>query len=165
VLGLGAAIRGARQAAGLSRAQLADRAKVSHVFIGKIESGKRNPSPPTLGKIAAALAISPGELLTRAELIDANEETQTDELKRRLVRAVAVSAGVRAALPLIGLAPIAASAAASLALELAKRQDGVAGAQSTSARERLQMLVGLLPEADAQAILTAVAAERDEPIG
>lgn len=76
---LGETIRGAREASGLTRAQLAKEAGISQVFIGKIEQGKRNPSPPTLVRTASALKLSAGELMTRAELLDASNMVANDE--------------------------------------------------------------------------------------
>ncbi len=44
-------------------AELADRAGVSQDVIYKLLSGHRNPTLKTVGKLAAALDVEPGELL------------------------------------------------------------------------------------------------------
>ena len=54
----------AREAAGLSRAQLAERCGLHQSEIALMERGGREPRLGTLIKLAAALDISPGELCT-----------------------------------------------------------------------------------------------------
>ena len=48
-------IREAREAAGLSKIQLAEKAGLSRSGIGRIESGKRSPTGETLAALAGAL--------------------------------------------------------------------------------------------------------------
>lgn len=58
-----------REAIGLSKNQLAERAKVSHTEISRIESGEREiPSPKTLRKISQHLNINFNELMYAAGL-------------------------------------------------------------------------------------------------
>jgi transcriptional regulator with XRE-family HTH domain len=53
-----------RRGKALTQIQLADKADVSQSTIAQIESGVRpNPHPSTLGKLAAALDVSPADLL------------------------------------------------------------------------------------------------------
>lgn len=56
-------IREAREAKGLSQAQLAKRAGMVPSAISHFETGSRLPSLQSLDKLAAALLLSPGELL------------------------------------------------------------------------------------------------------
>jgi XRE family transcriptional regulator, regulator of sulfur utilization len=69
---LGEAITVLRAERGLSQEQLADVAHLHITHIGGIERGTSNPSFETLLKLARALEITPGALLTAA-----------DELRRR----------------------------------------------------------------------------------
>lgn len=52
-----------RRARGLSQEQFAFEAGIHRTYIPGIEAGQRNPSIETVGKIAAALNVRPGELL------------------------------------------------------------------------------------------------------
>lgn len=64
---LGAAIETMRRRAGLSQEELAARSGLHTTHIGGLERGVRNPTYETLGQIADALGISPGELVAGAE--------------------------------------------------------------------------------------------------
>jgi transcriptional regulator with XRE-family HTH domain len=60
---LGAAIRAAREARGLSLRELARRIDVSPSFVSQVELGKANPSVGTLYSLAAELGTSLGDLI------------------------------------------------------------------------------------------------------
>lgn len=60
---LGAAIRAAREARGLSLRELARRIDVSPSFVSQVELGKANPSVGTLYSLAAELGTSLGDLM------------------------------------------------------------------------------------------------------
>ena len=61
---LGQRLRTARRASGLTMEQLADLANVSIPTISTAENGTRRPRLDTLNKLATALGISMGSLLT-----------------------------------------------------------------------------------------------------
>jgi len=61
---LGKRIRTLRKARGFSQEVLAERADLNLSFLAKIEHSKTSPTVRTLTKIAAALGISPSELLS-----------------------------------------------------------------------------------------------------
>jgi len=57
-------IRRARAKAGLTQDTLAKRAKVSRVYVIKLEAGDRqSPSLAVLGRLARALGVTPADLL------------------------------------------------------------------------------------------------------
>jgi transcriptional regulator with XRE-family HTH domain len=60
---LGRAIRGAREAAGISMRALASRAGLSQPFLSAVERGLSMPSIATLYRIAEALEVAPSSLL------------------------------------------------------------------------------------------------------
>ena len=66
---LGEAIRLARVERGLSQEQLADAAGVHVTHLGGVERGVRNPNYSTIVRIAGALGVSPGTLVTRADAL------------------------------------------------------------------------------------------------
>ncbi len=59
---LGRAITAAREDRGMERGDLADRAGVSHPYLGELEQGRRSGTPLVIERIAAALAVTPAEL-------------------------------------------------------------------------------------------------------
>ena len=63
----GKAVRRLRTAAGFSQEGFAAKAKVNRGYYGSIERGKINVSLDTIDKIAAALDLSPGQLLTEVD--------------------------------------------------------------------------------------------------
>jgi transcriptional regulator with XRE-family HTH domain len=69
---LGEAIRLARLEHGLSQEQLADAAGVHVTHLGGVERGVRNPNYSTLVRIAGALSVSPGALVTAADKLRAD---------------------------------------------------------------------------------------------
>jgi len=62
---LGANVRRARKAAGLSMKALAERVEVSQPFISQVENGRATPSLSTLNRLARALGVAPGDLMPR----------------------------------------------------------------------------------------------------
>lgn len=60
---LGAAIREHRTAAGLTQAQLAERAGIGRVHLSHIEFGRKNPTVIVLVRLARELGVEPGALL------------------------------------------------------------------------------------------------------
>ena len=60
---VGDRVRELRAAAGLTQAQLADRAGLHRTFVGSVERGERNVALLSLRRIAAALRTTPAELL------------------------------------------------------------------------------------------------------
>lgn len=64
---LGANLRRLRTAAGLSRDELADTADVGHGHLSKIENGGLLCRVDTLVKLAAALGVTPNDLLAGVE--------------------------------------------------------------------------------------------------
>lgn len=61
---LGARIRARRQELGLSQEGLADVAELHWTFVGQVERGRRNISLHNLLKLANALEVDPGALVT-----------------------------------------------------------------------------------------------------
>ena len=60
----GARLRKLREAQGWSQEELADRAGLHRTYISSVERAVRNPTITVLAKIAAALGVSLGELLS-----------------------------------------------------------------------------------------------------
>ncbi len=56
-----------REQRGLSKNELSVRTGLARSFITTLEQGGASPSVETLGRIAFALGLSPGEILRRAE--------------------------------------------------------------------------------------------------
>ncbi|MET9695014.1 helix-turn-helix transcriptional regulator [Streptomyces sp. NPDC006514] len=96
------AIRELREAAGLSRKQLAEAAEISEAFLVKIERGERRPSPEKLTRIAAALGTTPQDVTTRGALLDASTAGSQDEMYRRLLRVAAIGGTAAVVRPLLG---------------------------------------------------------------
>jgi transcriptional regulator with XRE-family HTH domain len=66
---LGEAIREARAERGLSQEALADAAGIHVTHLGGVERGVRNPNYTTVVRLARALKLAPGELVTRADAL------------------------------------------------------------------------------------------------
>ena len=60
---MGARIRRLRKARGMSQQDLADKARLTRVFITRLEAGQQDPSLSTINAIAQALDISAAELM------------------------------------------------------------------------------------------------------
>jgi transcriptional regulator with XRE-family HTH domain len=67
---LAGAVRGARQARGLSASALAERSGVSRAMIAKVERAEVQPTAALLGRLSGALGITLSELIARAEHAD-----------------------------------------------------------------------------------------------
>lgn len=66
-LAIGAAVRQAREAAGLSVAALAERSGISRAMIAKIEREQAQPTAVLLGRLSGGLGISLSALVAKAE--------------------------------------------------------------------------------------------------
>jgi transcriptional regulator with XRE-family HTH domain len=60
---LGDAIREHRVQAGLTQAELAQRAGIGRPHLNHIERGRKNPTVVVLVQLAASLGVAPGDLL------------------------------------------------------------------------------------------------------
>jgi transcriptional regulator with XRE-family HTH domain len=63
----GAAVRELRQRKGLSQEALAGIAEVERTYLTEVELGKRNVTLLNIGRLAVALGVGVGELMTLAE--------------------------------------------------------------------------------------------------
>lgn len=63
----GRAVRRLRIARGMSQEQLAEAADIHRTYIGDVERGKRNIAIVNMQKIAAALGVTLGRLVAKAE--------------------------------------------------------------------------------------------------
>ena len=61
---LGRNVRDQRKRLGMSQEDLAHEAGMKRSYLSDLERGTRNPTVRALGRLAIALNISPGELLT-----------------------------------------------------------------------------------------------------
>jgi transcriptional regulator with XRE-family HTH domain len=77
---LGAWLRSLRAAAGLSGAELAERANVTQPTVSKVETGRMLPSPEVADRIAGALDL---DAATRAELHERLAEAQSEATHSR----------------------------------------------------------------------------------
>ncbi len=62
-------LREIRNELGLSQEQLALRASVDRTFVGKLESGKHQPSLAVVFKLAQSAGITPADLVTRVQQV------------------------------------------------------------------------------------------------
>jgi transcriptional regulator with XRE-family HTH domain len=60
---MGARIRRLRKAKGMSQQDVADKARLTRVFITRVEAGQQDPSLSTINAIARALDVSAAELM------------------------------------------------------------------------------------------------------
>jgi transcriptional regulator with XRE-family HTH domain len=67
LVGLGKAIRELRAERGWSQEELSLKTGVHRNYIGGIERAERQPTVETVAKLAAALDVTPADLLARAE--------------------------------------------------------------------------------------------------
>jgi transcriptional regulator with XRE-family HTH domain len=70
LVGVGDALRAQRLKASLSMRELAGLAEVSQPFLSQVENGHTTPSLATLYRLAAAMNISPGDLMPQPESND-----------------------------------------------------------------------------------------------
>ena len=81
-------IKKIRKAKGLTQKQLAEKIGVATITIQQYERGVRNPTISTLNRIAMALDVTIGELLSDKRLAiyeDAEEPYRDEELVRKLI--------------------------------------------------------------------------------
>ncbi len=69
---LGEAVRLTRVERGLSQEALADATPVHITYLGGVERGVRKPSYETVVRLARALGVAPGALVTRADELAAD---------------------------------------------------------------------------------------------
>ena len=96
---LGRTIRVYRAARDLGRRELADQAEVSYSYLAEIEKGSKYPSTKALHAIANALGLSPAELLTASETLEAPAEgfasdSSEDESYERGARSLNATSGI-----------------------------------------------------------------------
>ena len=63
VVRLGRNVRALRTASGISQEELSFRANMKRSYLSDLERGTRTPTGRALGRLAEALAVSPGRLL------------------------------------------------------------------------------------------------------
>ena len=71
---VGGRIRQVRRRAGLTQAELGERAGITPDYVGRIERGRGAATLETLGRIASALDVPLRELLDREEIASASRE-------------------------------------------------------------------------------------------
>ena len=71
---LGALLRAQRRAAELSLRELSERTNVSNAYLSQLERGLHEPSLGVLTAIASALGVPLGSLLTRAGMLDGDDD-------------------------------------------------------------------------------------------
>ena len=76
---LGALLRAQRRAADLSLRELSERTNVSNAYLSQLERGLHEPSLGVLTAIASALGVPLGSLLTRAGMLDRDDDDDDDE--------------------------------------------------------------------------------------
>ena len=64
----GQAVRSTRKRSGISQEELASRSELHRTYISDIERGSRNPSLLTMVRLASALGVTLGELVTLSEV-------------------------------------------------------------------------------------------------
>jgi transcriptional regulator with XRE-family HTH domain len=69
---LGATIRAVREEQGLSLTELAKAAETDKAYISGLERGQRNPSWAFIVRLAAALGVTPVELVSRTERLESD---------------------------------------------------------------------------------------------
>ena len=75
---LGALLRAQRRAADLSLRELSERTNVSNAYLSQLERGLHEPSLGVLTAIASALGVPLGSLLTRAGMLDRDDDDAAD---------------------------------------------------------------------------------------
>lgn len=119
--GFGKAVRELRETAGMKRSELAAAAEISEAFLIKIEQGSRGTSPENLTKLAAALGVTPQELVARAALLEASAAETPQEMRQAAFRAAASNPALVAGLGLLAVPPIGLAATALAAYAMARR--------------------------------------------
>lgn len=62
--GVGQKLQAARKRSGLTQAEVSERSGVHDTEISRIEAGKRDPRVSTLIRLAKAVGVAPGDLLS-----------------------------------------------------------------------------------------------------
>jgi transcriptional regulator with XRE-family HTH domain len=75
---LGALLRAQRRAADLSLRELSERTNVSNAYLSQLERGLHEPSLGVLTAIASALGVPLGSLLTRAGMLDRDDDDEAN---------------------------------------------------------------------------------------
>jgi transcriptional regulator with XRE-family HTH domain len=81
LVAFGAAVREARQRRGLSQDALAVAAEFERTYVTEIETGKRNVTLLNIGRLASALGVGVGELMTSAQGHFAAGQSQDHEAR------------------------------------------------------------------------------------
>ncbi|KHJ71274.1 MULTISPECIES: helix-turn-helix domain-containing protein [Mycobacteriales] len=76
---LAAALIAAREQQGLTRAELAERARIDRTMLYRVETGRTSLSVDLLWDVCRALGITPSALLAAAEADDAAAQTLSDD--------------------------------------------------------------------------------------
>lgn len=76
-------LRAARLERGFSQEQLAARASVDRTFVGKLESGRHQPSLAVVFKLADAIGLTPEELVRMVRLRPASLPAQESSPRTR----------------------------------------------------------------------------------
>ncbi|MEU9989201.1 helix-turn-helix transcriptional regulator [Streptomyces sp. NPDC048045] len=176
--GTGEALKQIREAAGLSRKELADSAGISRDLLNKIEQGARRLSPRTLTRLAAALELSPNDLAAKIAVLEANAAATHDDMQRSLLRVAAIGGGVVASSllrPLVAaagrtalqaaprLGPAGALGALAAAAVMAARRRQQERSRSTPTHEELDVeevrrqLIEKIQDMSDEALLTLIA--------
>ena len=75
---LGALLRAQRRAADLSLRELSERTNVSNAYLSQLERGLHEPSLGVLTAIASALGVPLGSLLSRAGMLDRDDDDEAN---------------------------------------------------------------------------------------
>jgi transcriptional regulator with XRE-family HTH domain len=78
---LGALLRAQRRAADLSLRELSERTNVSNAYLSQLERGLHEPSLGVLTAIASALGVPLGSLLTRAGMLDRDDDDDATSVR------------------------------------------------------------------------------------
>ena len=67
-LAFGETVRSVRESAGVAQEALALIAEMDRSYLGRLELGEKQPSLDVVFRLAAALGVTPGDLVARIEL-------------------------------------------------------------------------------------------------
>ena len=67
-LAFGETVRSVRESAGVAQEALALIAEMDRSYLGRLERGEKQPSLDVVFRLAAALGVTPGDLVARIEL-------------------------------------------------------------------------------------------------
>jgi transcriptional regulator with XRE-family HTH domain len=147
---LGRAIKVARTELGLSRKELAARAKISYPYIADIESGRGRPSSSALLAVAGALGLSPSTLMAMGEsFVQRMQEPSTAAEAPMVAPAGSSSSWFRGDVPRMARM----SSPASDREEPLQRGASEPLQRGAGEREELHRLIDELPDEDLQLAL------------